>query len=888
MNPQNTQVYTRGETAKRLFRLFSVGALVGAAICSIIYLRTNAWQNLAVAVSFLFALVIAGISLSLGKTQKKNTASLTALLAVLVGYSFPLLFWANAASYFIIGGGLVILVIASLLYPQLKYRIGAVAVFVLSAVIASALPLFPRYDVQSSPILSVLLPLITGLICIGAFWQFVRTVRANTIRTRLLVSYIVIAVLPMLIGAIAASTIGSQATIKSSLDLLNAVSSFKENMLRSWLTDYQETLHVVNSTDRRFAEMLGYLKNDPTNARYRIAYRSLSDLLSAAINRHKEFRELLLLDNNGVVLLSTDLTHQGLDLSGDPLYTSGLHTPTLVPPSYQSLLGENGVAVSEPVIDIFGTTIGILAGITDLDQINEVMVERQGVGETGETYLVSESLDLLTPALYTGDSSEQTQVLSRGAMEAIIGKREGSGVYENYSGDPVVGVYRWVPDLNLAIIAEQSRAEIFAPTFTTIAINTAISLAMIVGAIIFAVLITNSIANPLVELTQAAQRIAGGNLEINAPVSTRKDEITDLAISFNRMTEELRKLIFSLEQRVAERTLQLEQRTEQLQAASNLGSTVTMILDVDQLIQHAVELIQERFELIYVGIFLVDENRETAELKASAGIVNPLSAARSKNASLGEDLVGQCILSSHIQTSQDPDAANLTTLPQMGSRSEAALPLRSRGQVLGALNLHSSQVRAFDEATLSIYQNMADSIAVAIDNARLLSATQNALESTRKAYGEVSQSAWVERLSAKPVRVRRNAHGTSVVDTRTLSPEIQFTKSKPDKNGTVEIPIKIRNQEIGVVHAQKRQESGEWSGDEQEMLSALTYQLGIALESARLFEETLQRAEQERLVGEISNRIRETLEIDAVLRTAAKELRSALDLDEVEVRLSKG
>jgi len=71
------------------------------------------------------------------------------------------------------------------------------------------------------------------------------------------------------------------------------------------------------------------------------------------------------------------------------------------------------------------------------------------------------------------------------------------------------------------------------------------------------------------------------------------------------------------------------------------------------------------------------------------------------------------------------------------------------------------------------------------------------------------------------------------------------------------------------------------------MLVTLTDQLGVALESARLFEETLMRAERERLVGDISSRIRETLDIETVLMTAAKEMRNALDLDEVEVRMSK-
>lgn len=97
----------------------------------------------------------------------------------------------------------------------------------------------------------------------------------------------------------------------------------------------------------------------------------------------------------------------------------------------------------------------------------------------------------------------------------------------------------------------------------------------------------------------------------------------------------------------------------------------------------------------------------------------------------------------------------------------------------------------------------------------------------------------------------------------------------------------VRGTEIGFVNAQKPDHADDWSEDEIEMLETLTEQLGIALESARLFEETLTRAERERLINQIANRVRDTLDIDTVLKTSIIELQAAMDLQEVEVRMAQ-
>jgi len=102
------------------------------------------------------------------------------------------------------------------------------------------------------------------------------------------------------------------------------------------------------------------------------------------------------------------------------------------------------------------------------------------------------------------------------------------------------------------------------------------------------------------------------------------------------------------------------------------------------------------------------------------------------------------------------------------------------------------------------------------------------------------------------------------------------------------LPIKVRGQTIGIVDMQKKTPGSEWTAEEVTLVETLTEQLSVALESARLYQDTQQRASREQLAAQLTSRMRETLDMDTVLKTAVLEIGQALGLAEVEVRMGTG
>jgi GAF domain-containing protein len=225
------------------------------------------------------------------------------------------------------------------------------------------------------------------------------------------------------------------------------------------------------------------------------------------------------------------------------------------------------------------------------------------------------------------------------------------------------------------------------------------------------------------------------------------------------------------------------------------------------------------------------------------------------------------------------------------TRAEAALPLRSRGQVIGALTVQSERPGAFDPDLLAALQTMADQVAVALDNARLFTELEEALEAERQAYGELSRQAWAELLREQAgLSFLCDARG--VVSQSTDPPQsemmeaAQVGRTVQVDGSTVDIPVAIRGHVAGVVRLRKPDDTAVWTREEIELMEALTEELGQALESARLYEDTQRRAAREQLVGEVSTRVRESMDLETVLRTAATEIRQALDLDGFVIRLA--
>jgi len=210
-----------------------------------------------------------------------------------------------------------------------------------------------------------------------------------------------------------------------------------------------------------------------------------------------------------------------------------------------------------------------------------------------------------------------------------------------------------------------------------------------------------------------------------------------------------------------------------------------------------------------------------------------------------------------------------------------ALPLRARGEIIGALDVQSRESAAFSQEDVAVLQTLADQVAVAISNARLFQRVQESLEAERRAYGELSREAWAEMLRARPglgYRYRQQA----VIPSSGSVEEAQGLDEGLPKLG---LPISYRGQRLGTMVAHKPADSGEWTPAEIDLMKTLAERLSVALDSARLYEDVQRRAVQEQLIGEVTGRMRETLEVEMVLQTAVDQIAGALGLAALDLRL---
>jgi GAF domain-containing protein len=374
---------------------------------------------------------------------------------------------------------------------------------------------------------------------------------------------------------------------------------------------------------------------------------------------------------------------------------------------------------------------------------------------------------------------------------------------------------------------------------------------------------------------------------------------------------ELELLRASLEERVANRTRELASRSQQWQAATEVSQAVTSILDVEQMMWRVVELIQERFDLYHVGLMLLDSTGDWAEYRAGSGRSGRGLWEGGYRLGVGDSsMVGWCTANARARIAQDvgtdPIHAHHDLVPR--TRSEAALPLIARGQVLGALSAQSDRTGAFDPSTVAVLQTMADQLAVALDNARLYEDSQQALDATRRAYDQLSRQAWTELLSAQTglgyslvrqsvVPVEGTWQPEMIEVLRTGEAVVQMVEPPPGSgSGEVQegegavgaalaLPLKVRGDVIGVLSLHKDPDEGDWTATETELVQRLVDQVGTALESARLFQETQRRAAREQAIRRVTERMRGAVDIEAILQNTVAEVARALGAPRAYIRL---
>jgi len=401
----------------------------------------------------------------------------------------------------------------------------------------------------------------------------------------------------------------------------------------------------------------------------------------------------------------------------DQLATTPLYNDSLLAP------GNLSMVTAAPMQVVLPDTIDtVLIGVNRDVRLGSLMEAMQTFWEQRGIYRVEEGNTFLAmgpDVIFFIERYAMVPSAQPGVIHPVfdLAQTSPSGVlsYQSFNGLPVVGAYQWSPEWNMGVVLELPQSVVFADLNSLAPFTVALLAAAILLALLVVPWATRRSLSPLRSLTDFAERFAGGDLQYRVPVG-RRDEIGRLGEAFNNMAHDLSMVYRSLEERV-------ELRTRQIRTAAEVARDAAVIRNVDDLLDATVNLISARFGHYHAGIFLIDERGNDAVLRAASSPGGKQMLARGHRLAVGKvGIVGYVTGTGKPRIALDvgTDAVHFANPDLPKTRSELALPLRVGDKVIGALDVQSTEANAFDENDVVVLQTMADQLAIAHENARLL------------------------------------------------------------------------------------------------------------------------------------------------------------------------
>jgi GAF domain-containing protein/HAMP domain-containing protein len=530
----------------------------------------------------------------------------------------------------------------------------------------------------------------------------------------------------------------------------------------------------------------------------------------------------------------------------------------------------------------------------------------------GDTSLVKADPDTLA-RLQTSNLADYVQFAYEGVPSLVS-----QAPVRAISGEPEIANLGWT------VVVYQDEAEALAPVEAQTRAGLLLALVIVGLAAAGAVGLAQLLTGPITRLTDVARRVTEGDLTARAEAKS-KDEIGQLATAFNSMTGRLQETIDTLEVKVVGRTRQLETVVE-------VSQRLAGILDLGDLLRQVVILTAETFEYYHAHIYLLEgETLLMAQGYGEAGAEMrrqghkiPLAAPRSLVARAARE--GRVFSVENVR--QEPDWLPNPLLPD--THAEMAVPVMVGSEVVGVLDVQSDKVGGLtteDEGTLQV---LANQVAIAVRNARLFAQTQEALYEAQRLQRLYTGEAWdqfraarrttdyefreatVPPLQEVPTPEAATAleqeqtvdfrfpigdfglestEGESAKDTQSKTlPGAGERNPKPagqvSKMGAaLATPLKLRDEVIGVLGIHDENPERRWSEEEIALIEAVSEQMSLAVENARLFEHTQRDAWRNQVVSETTAKVWASSEIEAVMRTAVAELGEKLQASEVVIRL---
>lgn len=429
----------------------------------------------------------------------------------------------------------------------------------------------------------------------------------------------------------------------------------------------------------------------------------------------------------------------------------------------------------------------------------------------------------------------------------------------------------------------------------------------------------------------------------------RQEQVIRLNQQLSGSLNERDQLIGKLNQSYQSLEAEAEKSLAHLRTAAQIAQHANASRDLQQLLDQTARLVSQQFGFYHTGIFLNDTGEggvgRSGSRPGSDGRYALLTAASSEGGQrmlkrghrlrigsegFGVGIVGYVADRGEAKIALDvgSDAVFFDNPDLPETRSEMALPIKIAGKTTGVLDVQSTQPAAFTEKDLTVMAIIADSLASAIENAHLFTQVRDSLDEIRSLHQQYLERAWVDALisqdtpgalaytytpsaaaASEPAQLTAAQGSGAGVEHDAQPPITDQSKSGqvsplPEQSQdqvqhelrSIQIPIKLRDQVIGqlAIETDPRSEMGtnanEWMPEELALIQSVANQAALALENARLLDETRRRAERERITANVSSKVWTFSDIDTILRTALHELGTSLGAAQgsIEVEIEGG
>jgi GAF domain-containing protein/HAMP domain-containing protein len=473
----------------------------------------------------------------------------------------------------------------------------------------------------------------------------------------------------------------------------------------------------------------------------------------------------------------------------------------------------------------------------------------------------------------------------------IPGGESPISISQGINGTTVVTTFVPLGNPDWAVVTELPWQEAYQNIISNGIWSVLVTLGMALLAGLIGIFVARRLAVPLTALTETATKISEGNIELEA-TARGPNETVRLANAFNSMTTQLREFISGLEERVAERTTELEtanekvaRRADQFEAIAQVSRIISSIQDREVLLPRITRMISQHFGYYHVGIFLLDENNRYAVLRAANSEGGKRMLARKHRLEVGQTgIVGHVTSTGNPRIALDTgaDAVFFDNPDLPDTHSEMALPLKLGSQIIGALDVQSTEPNAFSQEDFSTLSTLADQVSTAIQNARLHEESREALAQAQSAFHQMTSQAWTDVRRFAPV-VGYRFDGTKP---EPLTHYINGQQAEAQKEA-YSIPVKLRGEPIGRLRINPTSEGQQWTDDEIAIIRATAERVALAVENSRLLLESQKNAAKEQVIGEISSKIGAAINLDSILQTTLREMGRILPGAEISIQVER-